>query len=138
MVPDAERQHDHLVATHKLDPRHPKLVDDPRVTRLGRFIRRTSLDELPNLVNVLRGQMSLVGPRPPTPSEVSLYAPWQKGRLQSLPGITGLWQVSGRSEVPFDEMCLLDIYYIENWSLTLDVQILMMTLPHVLLQRGAY
>ena len=138
MVPDAERHHDRLVATHKLDPRHPKLVDDPRVTRLGRFIRRTSLDELPNLINVLRGQMSLVGPRPPTPGEVSLYAPWQKGRLQSLPGITGLWQVSGRSEVPFDEMCLLDIYYIENWSLTLDVQILMMTLPHVLLQRGAY
>ena len=138
MVPDAERQHDHLVAAHNLDPRHPKLVDDPRVTRLGRFIRRTSLDELPNLINVLRGQMSLVGPRPPTPGEVSLYAPWQKGRLQSLPGITGLWQVSGRSEVPFDEMCLLDIYYIENWSLTMDVQILMMTLPHVLLQRGAY
>lgn len=138
MVPDAERQQEQLVTTHNLDPRHPKLVDDPRVTRFGRFIRRTSLDELPNLINVLRGQMSLVGPRPPTPGEVSLYAPWQRGRLQSLPGITGLWQVSGRSEVPFDEMCLLDIYYIENWSLTLDIQILMMTLPHVLLQRGAY
>ena len=138
MVPDAEEQQEELVASHQLDPRHPKLVDDPRVTRIGRFIRRTSLDELPNLFNVLRGQMSLVGPRPPTPSEVILYAPWQKGRLQSMPGITGLWQVSGRSEVPFDEMCLLDIYYIENWSLTLDIQILMMTIPHVLLQRGAY
>lgn len=138
MVPDAEEQQEELVASHQLDPRHPKLVDDPRVTRFGRFIRRTSLDELPNLFNVLRGQMSLVGPRPPTPSEVTLYAPWQKGRLQSMPGITGLWQVSGRSEVPFDEMCLLDIYYIENWTLTLDIQILMMTIPHVLLQRGAY
>lgn len=138
MVADAESQHERLIAAHNLDPRHPKLVDDPRVTRLGRFIRRTSLDELPNLINVLRGQMSLVGPRPPTPAEVSLYAPWQKGRLQSLPGLTGLWQISGRSEIPFDEMCLLDIYYIENWSLTLDIQILMMTVPYVLLQRGAY
>ncbi|MCY3934474.1 MAG: sugar transferase [Chloroflexi bacterium] len=138
MVADAESQQEQLVASHKLDPRHPKLMDDPRVTRFGRFIRRTSLDELPNVINVLRGQMSLVGPRPPIPKEVALYATWQKSRLQSMPGITGLWQVSGRSEVPFDEMCLLDIYYIENWSLTLDIQILMMTLPLVLSQRGAY
>ncbi len=138
MIADAESQHEDLVAAHNLDPRHPKLENDPRVTTLGRFFRRTSLDELPNLINVLRGQMSLVGPRPPTPKEVSLYAPWQMERLRTLPGITGLWQVSGRSETPFDEMCLLDIYYIENWSITFDIQILMMTFPHVLLQRGAY
>jgi lipopolysaccharide/colanic/teichoic acid biosynthesis glycosyltransferase len=82
--------------------------------------------------------MSLVGPRPPTPDEVSLYEPWHMQRLQIRPGMTGLWQVSGRSDVPFDEMCLLDIYYIENWSVGLDAQILMMTIPRVLLRDGAY
>jgi lipopolysaccharide/colanic/teichoic acid biosynthesis glycosyltransferase len=112
--------------------------DDPRITRVGKFLRRTSLDELPNLLNVIRGHMSLVGPRPPTPDEVELYEPWHMQRLQIMPGITGLWQISGRSDVPFEEMCLLDIYYIENWSLKLDIQILMMTLPRVLLRHGAY
>jgi exopolysaccharide biosynthesis polyprenyl glycosylphosphotransferase len=138
MIPDADRMHKELVETHELDPRHPKLKDDPRVTRVGRIIRRLSLDELPNVVNVLTGHMSLVGPRPPTPDEVSLYEPWHRQRLQVKPGMTGLWQVSGRSEVPFDEMCLLDIYYIENWSMQLDAQILMMTIPRVLLRQGAY
>jgi lipopolysaccharide/colanic/teichoic acid biosynthesis glycosyltransferase len=108
------------------------------MTRVGRFIRRTSLDELPNLLNVLRGHMSLVGPRPPTPDEVELYEPWHRQRLQITPGITGLWQVSGRSEIPFDEMCLLDIYYIENWSIAMDARILLMTVPRVLMRRGAY
>jgi lipopolysaccharide/colanic/teichoic acid biosynthesis glycosyltransferase len=126
------------VQTLELDPRHPKIKDDPRITRVGRFIRRTSIDELPNLINVLTGQMSLVGPRPPTPDEVALYAPWHRQRLQVKPGMTGLWQVNGRSEVPFDEMCLLDIYYIENWSMGLDAQILMMTIPRVLMRSGAY
>jgi len=138
MVPNAEKIHAAIVAESGEDPRHPKLKDDPRITRVGKFLRRTSLDELPNLVNVLLGQMSLVGPRPPTPSEVALYEPWHRQRLQIIPGITGLWQVSGRSDVPFEEMCLLDIYYIENWSLQLDLQILMMTVPRVLLRRGAY
>jgi lipopolysaccharide/colanic/teichoic acid biosynthesis glycosyltransferase len=138
MIPDADKLHQELVKTHELDPRHPKLKDDPRVTRVGRIIRRLSLDELPNIVNVLTGHMSLVGPRPPTPDEVSLYEPWHMQRLQVKPGMTGLWQVSGRSEVPFDEMCLLDIYYIENWSMQLDAQILMMTIPRVLLRQGAY
>ena len=82
--------------------------------------------------------MSLVGPRPPTPDEVELYQTWHKQRLQIMPGITGLWQISGRSEVPFDEMCLLDIYYIENWSIGMDIRILMMTIPRVLLRQGAY
>ena len=138
MVPDADKLRDTLIKTHELDPRHPKIKDDPRVTRVGRFIRSTSLDELPNLINVLVGQMSLVGPRPPTPDEVKLYAPWHQQRLQVKPGMTGMWQVSGRSDVPFDEMCLLDIYYIENWTPQLDLRILMMTIPHVLLRRGAY
>ncbi|MFN8379514.1 MAG: sugar transferase [Anaerolineae bacterium] len=138
MVPDADKLRETLIKTHELDPRHPKIKDDPRVTRVGHFIRRTSLDELPNLINVLMGQMSLVGPRPPTPDEVALYAPWHMQRLQVKPGMTGLWQVSGRSDIPFDEMCLLDIYYIENWTPQLDLRILLVTIPHVLLRRGAY
>jgi len=138
MILDAEKLREELIRAHDLDPRHPKIKDDPRITRVGRFIRRTSIDELPNLINVLRGEMSLVGPRPPTPEEVSLYDSWHLQRLQVKPGMTGLWQVSGRSEVPFDEMCLLDIYYIENWTMTLDAQILMMTIPRVLLRHGAY
>lgn len=138
MIPDADKMQKQLVESFALDPRHPKIVDDPRITRVGRFIRRTSLDELPNLINVIKGQMSWVGPRPPTPDEVALYDTWHMQRLQIMPGITGLWQISGRSDVPFDEMCLLDIYYIENWSIKLDAQILMMTVPRVLLRQGAY
>jgi exopolysaccharide biosynthesis polyprenyl glycosylphosphotransferase len=138
MIPDADRYRKELVETLELDPRHPKIHDDWRMTRVGRFIRRTSLDELPNLINVLRGQMSLVGPRPPTPDEVELYEPWHRQRLQIMPGITGLWQVSGRSDIPFDEMCMLDIYYIENWSIKMDLKILVMTLPRVLMRSGAY
>jgi exopolysaccharide biosynthesis polyprenyl glycosylphosphotransferase len=138
MVPNAHALREQLIKEAGEDPRHPKLKNDPRITRVGKFIRVTSLDELPNLVNVIRGQMSLVGPRPPTPDEVALYEPWHMQRLQILPGMTGLWQVNGRNEVPFDEMCLLDIYYIENWSVQLDAQILMMTVPRVLLRHGAY
>jgi exopolysaccharide biosynthesis polyprenyl glycosylphosphotransferase len=138
MILNADSLKADLVKEHNLDPRHPKIKNDPRITRIGRLIRSTSIDELPNVINVIRGQMSLVGPRPPTPDEVRLYDSWHMQRLQIIPGITGLWQVSGRSEVPFDEMCLLDIYYIENWSVKLDAQILMMTIPRVLLRHGAY
>jgi exopolysaccharide biosynthesis polyprenyl glycosylphosphotransferase len=138
MIPDAEKYQQQLVEQLGEDPRHPKIKNDPRVTRVGRVIRAISVDELPQLVNVLLGQMSLVGPRPPTPDEVALYEPWHMQRLHGIPGITGLWQVSGRSHVPFDEMCLLDIYYLENWSVWLDLQILVMTLPRVLLRHGAY
>lgn len=138
MIPDADSLKEQLVQTHELDPRHPKIPNDPRITRVGRIIRALSIDELPQLFNVLRGQMSLVGPRPPTPDEVRLYKPWHMRRLNTLPGMTGLWQVNGRSNVPFDEMCLLDIYYIENWSVRLDAQILMLTVPRVLLRSGAY
>jgi exopolysaccharide biosynthesis polyprenyl glycosylphosphotransferase len=115
-----------------------KIRNDPRLTRVGRFLRHTSLDELPQLWNVLRGEMSLVGPRPPVPAEVSGYAEWHKKRLEVWPGMTGLWQVSGRSLLSFDEQVLLDIYYIENWSLWLDSQILLRTIPQVLFGYGAY
>jgi lipopolysaccharide/colanic/teichoic acid biosynthesis glycosyltransferase len=138
MIPGADALHEDLVKQYNDDPRHPKFKDDPRITPVGKFIRRTSLDELPNLINVLTGQMSLVGPRPPTPDEVKLYEPWHLQRLTVKPGMTGLWQVSGRSEIPFDEMCLLDIYYIENWSIGMDAQIMLMTIPRVLLRQGAY
>jgi exopolysaccharide biosynthesis polyprenyl glycosylphosphotransferase len=138
MIPDAEKYRRQLVEATGEDPRHPKIKNDPRITRVGALIRAASIDELPQLINVVRGEMSLVGPRPPTPDEVALYEPWHRQRLQAIPGITGLWQISGRSDVPFDEMCLLDIYYIENRSVKLDLQILIMTLPHVLLRRGAY
>jgi exopolysaccharide biosynthesis polyprenyl glycosylphosphotransferase len=138
MVPNADQMHQQIVADAGADPRHPKLRDDPRITQVGRFLRRTSIDELPNLLNVLHGEMSIIGPRPATPDEVRLYEPWHRQRLNFIPGMTGLWQVSGRSDVPFDEMCLLDIYYIENWSVAMDAQILLRTVPRVLLQRGAY
>lgn len=138
MVPNADSMREQLVQATGVDPRHPKIRNDPRITRVGGFIRAVSIDELPQFINVLRGEMSLVGPRPPTPDEVKLYELWHLQRLQTIPGCTGMWQISGRSNVPFDEMCLLDIYYIENWSVRLDLQILVMTLPHVLLQRGAW
>lgn len=115
-----------------------KIRRDPRITRVGQILRRTSLDELPQLFNVLRGEMSLVGPRPPIPAEVEQYEDWQHGRLRALPGITGLWQVSGRSDVSFHDMVRLDLHYIRNWSLSLDFEILVRTIPAVLTNRGAY
>jgi exopolysaccharide biosynthesis polyprenyl glycosylphosphotransferase len=115
-----------------------KMRDDPRLTWVGRFLRRTSLDELPQMWNVLWGEMSAVGPRPALPSEVSDYREWHKKRLQVRPGMTGLWQVSGRSLLTFDEGVLLDVYYIENWSLWLDFKIMMRTVPQVLFGNGAY
>ncbi|MBI5878796.1 MAG: sugar transferase [Chloroflexi bacterium] len=115
-----------------------KIKNDPRRTRVGSFIRRTSLDEFPQIINVLRGEMSWVGPRPPLPREVAQYEEWHKRRLEVAPGITGLWQVSGRSQLSFDEMVMLDLYYIENWSLALDLVIILRTVPSVLLAQGAY
>lgn len=138
MVRNADKMHADLIRQTGADPKRPKWENDPRITRVGRWWRRTSLDELPNCINVIRGEMSIVGPRPPVPSEVELYEPWQRQRLNAQPGITGLWQVSGRSKVPFEEQVLLDIYYIENWSIGLDLQILLRTVPNVLLGNGAY
>jgi exopolysaccharide biosynthesis polyprenyl glycosylphosphotransferase len=115
-----------------------KSRQDPRRTRTGRFMRRFSFDEVPQLYNVLVGDMSLVGPRPPLAREYDLYEDWMKGRLEVTPGLTGLWQVSGRSDLIFDEMVLLDLYYIENWSPGLDLKILLQTIPALLTGRGAY
>jgi exopolysaccharide biosynthesis polyprenyl glycosylphosphotransferase len=115
-----------------------KIKNDPRQTRLGKWLRRLSIDELPQFINVLKGEMSVVGPRPGLPSEVEQYEPWQRQRLEVAPGISGLWQVSGRSDLSFDEMCLLDIYYIENWSVGLDLVIILRTIPRVLFGHGAY
>jgi exopolysaccharide biosynthesis polyprenyl glycosylphosphotransferase len=138
MVDGADAQKEQLTHLNEADGPIFKMKDDPRLTRVGRFIRRTSLDELPQLYNVLLGNMSLVGPRPPLPEEVACYKPWHRQRLAVIGGITGLWQVSGRSDLSFDELCLLDIYYIENWSLMLDIRILLQTIPHSLFGRGAY
>jgi len=115
-----------------------KVRRDPRVTKVGRILRRWSLDELPQLWNVIRGEMSLVGPRPPLPEEVREYEDWQFDRLEVRPGITGLWQVSGRSDLSFDEYVRRDLFYIENWSLAYDLYIVAKTIPIVLSQRGAY
>jgi lipopolysaccharide/colanic/teichoic acid biosynthesis glycosyltransferase len=113
-----------------------KLVEDSRVTRVGAWLRRTSLDELPQILNVLRGEMSLVGPRPPLPYEVEQYDAEQMGRLGVRPGITGLWQVSGRNQLSYRSMVRLDLEYIRQWSLLLDIRILLRTLPVVLRNSG--
>jgi exopolysaccharide biosynthesis polyprenyl glycosylphosphotransferase len=116
-----------------------KMMDDPRITPVGRWLRRTSLDELPQFINVLRGDMALVGPRPPIPYEVEAYQTWHRRRiLEAKPGITGLWQVNGRSRVTFDEMVRLDLRYARTWSLWLDIKILLQTPKAVLLGEGAY
>jgi lipopolysaccharide/colanic/teichoic acid biosynthesis glycosyltransferase len=115
-----------------------KITSDPRVTSIGRFLRRTSLDELPQFINVLKGEMTLVGPRPPLGYELHYYKDWHKKRLAVKPGLTGLWQVSGRSTVPFDEMVRLDMQYIENWSFLLDLKIILRTIPVMLFGLGGY
>ncbi len=119
------------------EPVYGKVKDDPRVTRAGRFLRRSSLDELPQLFNVLIGDMSIVGARPPIPYEVQAYKLWHRKRLDMKPGITGLWQVSGRNRLTFDEMVRTDLFYIENWSLWLDIKIILLTLPAVFRGDGA-
>ncbi len=138
MIPEAETLKPRLADLNEADGPLFKIRNDPRLTRVGRVLRRFSLDELPQFFNVLRGDMSLVGPRPALPEEVAQYEPWHMKRLTVLPGITGLWQVSGRSDLSFDEMMLLDIYYVENWSLLLDMRILLLTVPKVILGEGAY
>ena len=138
MVADAEAQKAALWHMNEVDGPIFKIKDDPRLTRVGRIIRRLSLDELPQLYNILLGQMSFVGPRPPLPDEVARYQPWHRQRLEVKGGLTGLWQVNGRSDLTFDEQCLLDIYYLENWSLALDLRIILQTIPYMLFRRGAY
>jgi len=113
-----------------------KISHDGRVTRVGRLIRKYSVDEFPQLLNVLRGEMSLVGPRPPLPHEYKDYRDWHRKRLDGIPGITGLWQVSGKNRIPFEEMVKLDIHYLKNWSLWLDIKILLRTIPVMLKGEG--
>jgi exopolysaccharide biosynthesis polyprenyl glycosylphosphotransferase len=138
MYADAEDRQQSLMELNEAGDVLFKIRDDPRITRVGRILRRTSIDELPQLLNVLMGDMSVVGPRPAPPSEVQRYLAWHKRRLEVAPGMTGLWQVSGRSELTFDEMVLLDLYYIENWSPFLDLQIMLRTVPTVITGGGAY
>ena len=115
-----------------------KLKDDPRITRVGKFIRKFSIDELPQLLNVLRNEMSLVGPRMISPPELKDYSQWGMNLLTIRPGITGLWQVSGRSDVTYQERVRLDMYYIRNWTVWLDIQIMFRTVPAVFKGKGAY
>lgn len=138
MYIDAEERKIELLSQNEADGPVFKMQDDPRVTRVGRFIRSASIDELPQLLNVLKGEMSLVGPRPPLPHEVRQYNLHQLRRLDAIPGLTGLQQVSGRSNLDFDRWVHLDLQYIEQRSLWQDVKIMLKTIPAVLLRRGAY
>jgi len=137
MVVGAEKMQTQLMHLNEMDGPVFKIKDDPRLTRVGKLLRRTSLDELPQLFNVFLGNMSLVGPRPPILKEVLQYRPWQRKRLSVTPGVTCLWQVSGRNEIKFDEWMKLDMQYIDNWSLLLDLKILFMTVKAVISRKGA-
>lgn len=138
MYVDAEQRLADLRQENEADGPLFKMRHDPRITGTGKWLRKFSVDEFPQLLNVLAGDMSLVGPRPPLPSETQLYNSEHWRRLESLPGMTGLWQVSGRSDLSFEEMVRLDVFYIENWTLTFDFTILLRTIPVVVFGRGAY
>ena len=138
MIDGAENQIHRIADKNEADGLIFKIKEDPRITKIGKYLRRFSLDELPQIFNVFLGQMSLVGPRPPLPAEVQKYNEWHWKRLRVSAGMTGLWQVSGRSQLPFDEMIKLDIFYIENWSIWLDIKIILKTIPVVLSSKGAY
>jgi exopolysaccharide biosynthesis polyprenyl glycosylphosphotransferase len=137
MYHDAERDQGLLSHLNEADGPVFKIARDPRVTPLGRFLRKTSLDELPQLLNILKGDMSFVGPRPPLPEEVARYERWQRRRLRMKPGLTCLWALEGRSELSFARWMKLDMDYIDHWSLGLDFKILLRTIPRVLTGRGA-
>ena len=136
MTLDAEQRREQLLSRSS-DPNWLLLDRDPRVTRVGRWLRRLSLDELPQLWNVLRGEMSLVGPRPLIAVEDQRVQSWARGRLDLTPGITGYWQVLGRTRIPFEEMVKLDYLYVMNWSLWTDLKLIMRTLPTLVSGRGA-
>jgi len=137
MVVGAEGMQEELLALNEMDGPVFKIKNDPRMTKIGKFLRKFSLDELPQLINVLKGDMSLVGPRPPIPGEVTNYEAWQRRRLSMRPGITCFWQISGRNEIDFEQWMKLDLEYIDNWSLWLDLKILLNTIPVVLFGTGA-
>jgi lipopolysaccharide/colanic/teichoic acid biosynthesis glycosyltransferase len=138
MYEGAERQQEELEPLNEAEGPVFKIRNDPRVTPVGRFLRRWSLDELPQLVNVFKGEMSLVGPRPLPVRDFQRMEEAYKRRLGAIPGMTGYWQISGRSNLSFEEMVRLDLYYIENWSLSFDVKIVLRTLNAVLRREGAY
>jgi len=138
MVVNAEALKPNLADRNEATGPAFKIRQDPRITAIGAFLRRSSLDEVPQLFNVLLGQMSIVGPRPQIPAEVELYEPWHRGRLQVQPGITCLWQISGRSLISFDEWMRLDLEYVRRRSMRLDIDILLRTLPAVIARKGAY
>jgi lipopolysaccharide/colanic/teichoic acid biosynthesis glycosyltransferase len=138
MIEGADRQKEALERANEAGGALFKIRDDPRVTRVGRILRRLSLDEVPNVLNVLRGEMSLVGPRPLPLRDYSRLEQWHRRRYHVLPGMTGLWQVAGRSDLSFDDLVRLDFYYLENWSIWLDISILLKTPVAVFRRRGAY
>jgi lipopolysaccharide/colanic/teichoic acid biosynthesis glycosyltransferase len=138
MRADAAALQPQLEAENEAEGALFKIADDPRVTRVGRFLRRYSIDEVPQVLNVLRGEMSLVGPRPLPIRDFELLEPWHRKRYLVLPGMTGLWQIAGRSSLGFDDLVRLDFYYLEHWSIWLDISILLKTIPAVLVRRGAY
>jgi len=138
MVENAQALQAELASLNEMDGPVFKIRKDPRITRVGKYLRKYSIDELPQLVNVLRGEMSLVGPRPPLPHEVEMYEPRYLRRLDVKPGLTCLWQVSGRNELSFEQWMELDLYYVENRSFLLDIEILFRTIPAVVSARGAY
>lgn len=139
MYIDAEARLEKLMAKNESGNGMFKMANDPRVTRLGQYLRKFSLDELPQIFNVLRGEMSLVGPRPPLERELKFYEPWHYVRFGSMPGMTGLWQVSGRSNIKdFDQVVRLDYQYISKWHFPLDIQLILKTIPAVLFSKGAH
>jgi lipopolysaccharide/colanic/teichoic acid biosynthesis glycosyltransferase len=138
MIVGAERGQAALESANEASGALFKIRHDPRVTRVGRLLRRFSIDEIPNVLNVLRGEMSLVGPRPLPVRDHDRLEPWHRRRSNVLPGMTGLWQIAGRSDLSFDDLVRLDFYYLENWSLWLDITILVKTIPAVFSRRGAY
>ena len=138
MVQDAEALKPHLAELNEATGPAFKIREDPRITAIGAFLRRSSLDEVPQLFNVLLGQMSIIGPRPQIPTEVELYEPWHCRRLEVKPGITCLWQVSGRSHIGFDEWMRLDLEYVRTRGWRTDLKILLRTLPAVIARKGAY
>ncbi|AYV73350.1 multidrug MFS transporter [Niallia circulans] len=138
MASDAEERLKELLALNEVEGAMFKMKDDPRVTKIGKFIRKTSIDELPQLINVLKGEMSLVGPRPPLPREVEEYSTYDKQRLLVVPGCTGLWQVSGRSNVNFSEMVELDLQYIRKRSFLFDLKIILKTIFVLFGSKNAY
>ncbi len=138
MVTGASEEQEALEEDNEASGALFKIRDDPRVTSVGRLLRRLSIDEVPNVINVLRGEMSLVGPRPLPLRDYNQLEEWHRRRYNVLPGMTGLWQVAGRSDLTFDDLVRLDFYYIENWSIWLDISIMLKTPGAVLARKGAY